>query len=229
MATRRRFLEGGRELTLVDHGDHVDLLIGDAPILTSAALGTERAFGRLAEKLVVRASPTILIGGLGFGSTLRGVLEVASKDATVMVVERLETVIGLVRGELAHLAAGALDDPRVQLISDDVVDVIARSRDLDAILLDVDNGPEWASFPENARLYGATGLLAARAALTPGGSLAVWSGYPADAFLGRLRGAGLRAKVIPFEEHGRLQARAYVGRNAGPRGVRRAGTTKEQT
>ena len=198
----------------MDYGSHVELLIGDAPILTSAALGTERAFGRLAEMLVTRPAPKILVGGLGFGSTLRGVLEVVSSDATVTIVERLDTVIGLVRGELAHLAAGALDDPRVQLLSDDVVDVIARSRDFDAILLDVDNGPEWASFPENARLYGPTGLLAARAALTPGGSLAVWSGYPVDAFLRKLRGAGLRSKVVPFEEEGELRARAYVGRKA---------------
>jgi len=81
----------------------------------------------------------------------------------------------------------------------------------DAILLDVDNGPHWASFRTNARLYSPAGLAVAHRALAPGGLFAVWSGYPADAFLPRLRAAGFSAKSIPLRERGRVRARAYAG------------------
>ncbi len=204
----RTFHEKGQTLTLHDRGTHVELRIGHVPILSSAVLGTERAFGELA-----RAWPggRILVGGLGFGSTLAGVLSVVGSAAEVLVVEKLATVVRLVRGELAHLAGDALADPRVRLVRDDAVAVIARERGLDGILLDVDNGPEWASFTGNAALYDEAGLRAAHAALRPGGAFAVWSGYPKDAFLEQLARAGFAPSVVPFEENGRVQARAYVG------------------
>ena len=189
----------------------MELTIGGVPILTSKLLGTERDFGRLAPANAKR----VLVGGLGFGSTLGGVLERVGEDARVIVVEKVGDIVDLVRGELRHLAKGALDDPRVEIVRADVHDVIARERDLDAILLDVDNGPEWASFRSNARLYDARGLAAAKRALREGGIFAVWSGYPVDPFIARLRAAGFRAKVVPFMERGKLQARAYVGVKAG--------------
>ena len=104
-----------------------------------------------------------------------------------------------------------LDDPRVEIENADVVDVLARERDLDAILLDVDNGPEWASFRTNARIYAPAGLAAAHAALRPGGMLAVWSGYAAGEFLARLRAAGFMPSMVPLREKGVLRARAYIG------------------
>lgn len=203
---KRTFHEAGRTLTLHDHGTHVELMIDHVPILTSAILGTEREFGELS-----RGARRVLIGGLGFGSTLRGALAVAEPDAQITVVEKLATLVKLMRGELAHLAAGALDDPRVTLVRDDVRAVIERERDLDAILLDVDNGPEWASFTENARLYNREGLAAAKRALAPGGRFAVWSGYPVDAFVEELREAGFAPSIVTYREKGRVQARAYVG------------------
>jgi predicted membrane-bound spermidine synthase len=201
------FREAGVTLTLYDRGTHHELKIGDVPILTSALLGTERAFGRI----VPKGARRILVGGLGFGSTVAGVLETIDKQARVIVVEKLVTVVRLVRGELAHLTKGALDDPRVTLVEDDVREVIARERLLDAILLDVDNGPEWGSFPANARLYDRGGLHAAKRSLRKGGTYAVWSGYPADHFQARLRNAGFRPSVVLFKERGKVQARAYVG------------------
>ncbi|HSQ66037.1 MAG TPA: hypothetical protein VLM85_22600 [Polyangiaceae bacterium] len=207
-ARKRTFYEAGVTLTLVERRTHHELLIGDVPILTSALLGTERAFGRI----VPRSARRVVVGGLGFGSTLAGVLETVGPRARVLVVEKLETVVELVRGELAHLARAALDDPRVELVRDDVRAVIARERELDAILLDVDNGPDWGSFRANARLYDRRGLEAAKRALRRGGIWAVWSGYPADAFALRLRDAGLRPSVVVFEERGKVQARAYVGK-----------------
>jgi spermidine synthase len=209
----RTIHEAGQVLVLRNLGAHHELLLGQVPILTSAALDTERSFGELAARLDPGAPVRrVLVGGLGFGATARGVLAVAAPDADVIVVEKLAAVIDLLKGELAHLAPGLMDDPRLRVVQADVVDVIAAERDLDAILLDVDNGPGWASFRTNARLYAPPGLASAKAALRPNGSLAVWSGYPADAFVGALRRAGLRPSVVPMEERGRVQARAYVGR-----------------
>lgn len=224
------FEEAGERITVHDHGSHVDLLIGRTPIMTSKTLGTEEELGTLARRLATRAAPRILVGGLGFGVTLGAVLRSQPAAARVLVVEKLQTVIDLVRGPLGRFAPGALDDPRVTLLRGEVRDALAEERDLDVILLDVDNGPDWASFRSNASLYGAAGLGAARAALVPGGSLAVWSHYAADRFLKTLQRAGFEPSEVPLHEHGRVRARAYVGtrplteraiRAAAPRSPRR--------
>jgi predicted membrane-bound spermidine synthase len=212
----RTFEEAGQRLILRDVGTHHELLLGQVPILSSAALATERAFGELARDLDPGVpSHRVLVGGLGFGATLRGALDSLGPDAEVVVVEKLATVVTLLRGELAHLAPGALDDPRVHLVQGDVAEVIARERGLDAILLDVDNGPGWASFRANARLYTPAGLASAHAALRPGGAIAVWSGYAADAFVGHLRRAGFAPRIVPLCDRGVLRARAYVGTSGG--------------
>lgn len=207
----KTFEEAGQRLVLRDLGTHHELLLGQVPILSSKALGTERAFGALVESLAAGPAPRVIIGGLGFGATLLGALAVSPPDAEILVVEKLATVIELVRGDLAHLAEGSLDDPRVRLVNDDVAAVIAREFGLSAILLDVDNGPGWASFRTNAALYAPDGLRRMREALRPGGAVAVWSGYAADAFTGHLRRAGFNPSVIPLRERGQVRARAYVG------------------
>lgn len=210
--TIKVFHEAGQRLELRSYQTHVELMIGRVPILTSARLGTEVAFGELARTLADTDAPRVLIGGLGFGATLAAALSAVGPRAEILIVEKLATVVNIVRGELAHLAPGVLDDPRVRLIQDDVASVIARERGLDVILLDVDNGPDWASFQSNARLYGPRGLSAARNALRPGGAYAVWSGYAADAFVKHLRSAGFEASIVPLRERGKVRARAYVGR-----------------
>jgi spermidine synthase len=214
MSPRIRVIEeAGQTLVLRDLGTHHELLLGQVPILSSAALETELSFGRLVAEIAPGAPVRrVLVGGLGFGATARGVLAVAAPDAEIVVVEKLGAVVDLLRGELAHLAPGLLDDPRLRLSQADVADAIEEARDLDAILLDVDNGPGWASFRTNARIYTPAGLASARRALRPGGALAVWSGYAAEPFVGALRRAGFTPSVHPLLERGRLQARAYVGR-----------------
>jgi spermidine synthase len=185
-------------------------------ILSSAALETEAAFGRLA--LHAPALPSgvkrILIGGLGFAATVRGAQEVTSPKAEIVVVEKLKAVIDLARAEAAPLVGNTLEDPRVIVRHDDVVDAIAKAEpeSLSAILLDVDNGPEWASFRSNARLYSDAALSAARRALAPGGIYAVWSGYAADTFLGTLRRAGFAPRLQLLREGPTVRARAYIGR-----------------
>ena len=216
-----RTIDAERRLVLRERDGIVELVAGNVILLSSAALETEREFGRLAASMGAaavagRAGQTpprhVLIGGLGFGATLRGLLDVVGSDARVRVAEKMPAVVALVRGTLARFAGGALDDPRVTVEHTDVADAIAGAQgELDAILLDVDNGPHWATFRTNARLYGPAGLAAAHRALAAGGALAVWSGYPADDFSARLRAAGFVPRIVPLRERGRVRARAYVG------------------
>ncbi len=221
----RTWREAGGMLALRQRGEMLDLVLGNVVLLSSAALETELAFGRLAREAIASRehvgsdaprdapgdAPRVLVGGLGFGATLRGVLEVLPPNGRVIVVEKLSAVIELAREDAAHLVAGALDDPRVELVQDDVADVIAREKGLAAVLLDVDNGPQWASFRTNARLYADSALTRAREALRPRGLYSVWSGYAADPFVARLRAAGFIARIEPLMERGVMRARAYVG------------------
>jgi spermidine synthase len=127
------------------------------------------------------------------GFTLRAALGALPRGARLTVSELVPEIIDWARGPMAALAAGCLDDPRVTLVARDVAAMIAEGRaDYDAILLDVDNGPDGLTRDANDRLYSMQGLAAARAALKPGGVLAVWSAAPDDAFARRLRKAGLR-------------------------------------
>ncbi|MGH7272254.1 MAG: spermidine synthase [Polyangiaceae bacterium] len=209
---RIRPVDGPGHIVLRETGDLIELVAGNVVLLSSAALGTERDFGRLVASLGHTPPRRILVGGLGFGATLRGVLEVAGPDARIRVVEKVDAVVALVQGPLAHIAQHPLEDERVELVRGDVSDVIAESAaSVDAILLDVDNGPHWASFRRNARLYAPEGLRSAKRALVEGGALAVWSGYRSDPFLAQLRAAGFTPSVVPFQERGRVRARAYVG------------------
>jgi spermidine synthase len=214
----RVIAEGPPALVLREGEGLVELASGSVVLLSSAALETEREFGRLAGSPGAPhgAALRVLVGGLGFGATVRGVLDVAGPAARVRVVEKVEAVARLVRGELAHVGGAPLDDPRVDVLVADVAEVLSAAApgELDAVLLDVDNGPHWASFRTNARLYSGTGLAAIHRALAPGGRLAVWSGYPHDGFLSDLRTAGFAPSLVPLHERGRVRARAYVGAKA---------------
>lgn len=228
----RTIVEDDKSLLLRRRGTSLELVLGHVVLLSSAALETEAAFGRLAREAIDRTSAhgapaaRVIIGGLGFGATLRGVLDVASATTEIVVAEKLRTVLEVARNEAAPLLGGALEDPRVAVRHADVADVIAEATQgsVSAILLDVDNGPEWASFRRNARLYAEAALARARAALAPGGIFAVWSGYPADAFVRTLRRVGFVPRVLPLHERGTVRARAYVG-TAGPIGALSSGTS----
>jgi spermidine synthase len=214
MHPRTRLVDDGpRKLVLRERGGILELVSGSVVLLSSAALETERAFGRLASSRARTEPPRrILIGGLGFGATVRGVLDVSGPATEVVVAEKVGAVERLVRGELADLAGRPLDDPRVAIVIGDIGETLTRSEgDFDAVLLDVDNGPHWASFRTNARLYTPAGLAAAHRAIVPGGIFAVWSGYPADAFVAALRAAGFAPSIEPLRERGQVRARAYVG------------------
>lgn len=174
--------------------------------MSSAAYGSEQALAEVAaEHLSARvASPRVLVGGLGMGFTLRAVLEVF-RSCRVTVAELLPDVVRYNRDFVGHLTDHPLRDPRVELFEGDVALALGE-RTWDAILLDVDNGPDALTVAQNRGLYGEAGVGRIARALAPGGVLVVWSAYACEPFTRRLRQAGLEAETRM------VRARAHVGK-----------------
>jgi len=182
---------GGEPLRLFRRGGDFMIVLERNELMNSRMSGSEEALATMTcERLGQRTAPHVLIGGYGMGFTLRAALRTLGKDARLTVAELVPEIIEWARGPMAALTAGCLDDPRVTVVEDDVAALIAAGAgDHDAILLDVDNGPDGLTRAGNNRLYSARGLDAARAALRPGGVLAVWSAASDEAFARRLRDA----------------------------------------
>ena len=200
-------LPGGGDLRLMRRGHEFSIKRGVAELMTSRLHGSEEALATLAaQKLGGRPKPRVLIGGLGMGFTLRAALGALGAEARIVVAELVPAVVRWARGPMAELFGASLDDARVELVEADVAALIGVGKfSYDAILLDVDNGPEGMTQSANDRLYSSRGLAAARAALTPGGVLAVWSQGPDRAFAQRFEKAGF---VV---EEKRVRARGAQG------------------
>jgi spermidine synthase len=182
----------GGELRLFRRGDEYSIMLGANELMNSRLSGSEEALADLAcDRVAGTARPHFLIGGLGMGFTLRAALARLGPEAVVTVAELVPAVIAWARGPMAEIFSGCLDDQRVHVAAEDVAGLIwAGAVAYDAILLDVDNGPDGLSRESNGRLYSANGLAAARRALRPGGVLAIWSAAPDRAFARRLGEAG---------------------------------------
>ncbi|KEQ52382.1 spermidine synthase [Sphingobium chlorophenolicum] len=191
-------VSGGAELTLYRRGGDFMIVLDRNELMSSRMSGSEEALANLTcDRLRGRARPHLLIGGYGMGFTLRAALAALDGGGQVTVAELVPEIIEWARGPMAELAAGCLDDPRVRLLQADVADVIAAGRGTyDAILLDVDNGPDGLVRQANDRLYSAQGISAAMAALKPGGIVAIWSAGPDPAFTRRLSRAGLLVEEV---------------------------------
>jgi len=183
---------GGGQLKLFRRGSDYSIMLGGNELMNSRLSGSEEALATLScDALHGRKAPRFLIGGLGMGFTLRAALAELGADAAVTVVELVPAVIAWAHGLMADVFGTCLGDPRVMIVEGDVGASITAARgDYDAILLDVDNGPDGLTRAGNDRLYGARGLEAARAALAPGGVLAIWSAAPDRGFVRRLEEAG---------------------------------------
>ena len=205
-------IPGGAELRLKRRGREWSIMLGSNELMNSRLSGSEEALASLSmEKIAGRATQRILIGGLGMGFTLRAALSLADPAAEITVVELVPAVVAWAKGPMAELQGASLSDVRVNIVEDDVAAVIAAARQAyDAILLDVDNGPDGLSRPGNDGLYSLKGLTEARAALAPGGVLAVWSAHPDPAFTRRLRQAGFAAEEKPVRAHGKSGARHMI-------------------
>jgi len=182
----------GEDLRLFRRGDDFMIVLDRNELMNSRMSDSEEALAEMTcGRLHERGTPQLLIGGYGMGFTLRAALAALPARARVTVAELVPEIITWARGPMAALTAGCLDDPRVTLIEQDVAAVIDLGRNAyDAILLDVDNGPDGLVRAANDRIYSAWGLAAARAALRPGGVLAIWSAAADPAFTRRLGQAG---------------------------------------
>ena len=171
----------------------------------------------LAEEAIARVeSPRhVLIGGLGFGYTLRAALDALPPTARVSVAELVPELVEWNRRHLASLNNAACDDPRCEIIVGDAFEQIVRARAaFDAIILDVDNGPEAISHAKNNRLYNDSGTRACWDALTPGGVLSVWSAAPNEKYAKGLRRQGFETEVlrVPERKGARGMHILFIGR-----------------
>jgi spermidine synthase len=198
-------MPGGGELRLAQRGAEFSIMLGTNELMNSRRSGSEEALATLScRRIRQRAHPRILIGGLGMGFTLRAALAELGSSATVTVAELSPAVVEWARGPMAELFAGCLTDARVTICETDVGELIhSQSGAYDAILLDVDNGPEGLTRHENDTLYTLNGLIAARAALTQGGVLAVWSAKPDKHFAERLRRTDFTVDEVRVDENRR--------------------------
>jgi spermidine synthase len=192
------FVPDGVELRLMRCDDEFAIMLERNELMSSDMFASEEALATMTcERLAGRPAPELLIGGYGMGFTLRAALGALGVDASVTVAELVPEIIEWARGPMRALTADALEDARVVLVMDDVAMLIDAARDgYDAILLDVDNGPEGLTRPLNDHLYSARGLQAAMTALKPRGILAIWSAAADPAFTLHLQGAGFEVTEV---------------------------------
>ena len=203
---------GGEELQLYSRGDDFMIVLERNELMSTRMNGSEIALAEMTiERLSGNDAPHLLVGGYGMGFTLRAALATLGAKAKITVAELIPEIIAWARGPMADITAGCLDDRRVQLKMGDVGEAIAGANaGYDAILLDVDNGPDGLTRQGNDRLYSPAGLKAAKRALRPGGILAIWSAAEDRKFVKRLQQAGFAVDEVAV--------RARVG-GKGPRHI----------
>jgi spermidine synthase len=187
----------GKTISLSEHDGSYSVRVDGAGLMSTRRHASEEKIAELAcaQAADIRGA-RVLIGGLGFGFTLKAALAALAADATVVVAEILAAVVAWNRNRSFNLAADAMADPRVMVLQKDVADVIGESRrSFDSIILDVDNGPAALSTEGNHRLYDSKGLHLTRAALRPGGCVAIWSAAPDPAFAKRMARAGFAVDI----------------------------------
>ena len=183
-------------LDLRQRGEMDFLITIDGRVLMNAsATMSEMVLAELAcESLKHKRNPRVLMGGLGMGFTLKAALDSLPVDAEIVVAELNPIIVSWCRGPLAHLSAGAVDDPRVKIVIDDVAALIhyagIKGKRFDAIILDLYDGPHAGAPGRGRHLYSNQALASGRSALKAGGVFAVWSEDPDKAFEKRLKAAG---------------------------------------
>lgn len=193
----------GDELLLRQRGGIYEIRCNGYDLMSNRAHRSEEALARLALAETRAAAPHILVGGLGMGFTLRAALDAAPRDARIIVAELLPEIIAWNRGPLAPLAGRPLEDARVQLREGDVATLMeAEAGAYDAILLDIDNGPEAVLCDINSALFSARGLRKMRRALAPSGVLAVWSADPSPRFEERLEETRFSFRAVEIAARG---------------------------
>jgi spermidine synthase len=192
------------ELQLYQSGELYSIKIpGRGDLMNSRVHGSEKALAELAcAKIAGVEKPRLLVGGLGMGFTLAAALQAVGPAAEVVVAELVPEIVAWNRTLIGAPAGQPLADPRSSVYVGDVADLIRQSAaGFDAILMDVDNGPEALVRAENEWLYSEDGLRATRLALRRGGVLAVWSAGPDRAFSKKLQQAGFAVSEHVVRPH----------------------------
>lgn len=203
----------GGELRLFRQGGVYTIrIVGGGELMCSRKHDSEDKLAELAcAQIVKRPKPRVLIGGLGIGFTLAAALRNLPATAEVVVAELVPAVVAWNRGPLGECAGHPMNDPRAKVIESDVALLLRRAhQDYDAILLDVDNGPQGLTHSANDWLYSLAGIEVAYDALRPGGVLAIWSAGPDRLFPGRLRKAGFRTEELKVRAHGNQGSRHVI-------------------
>ncbi|MEO7564933.1 MAG: MnmC family methyltransferase [Sphingomicrobium sp.] len=186
---------GGEQLRLFRRGADYMIVLDRNELMNSRMSGSEEALAQLTIERLGKRDAHLLIGGYGMGFTLRASCAALSLNGKMTVVELVPEVVEWARDHMAEMTGNALDDPRVELVIGDVADSMSAVK-YDAILLDVDNGPDGLTRAANNQLYSPRGLAAAKAALKSGGILAIWSAASDRAFTRRLSDAGFAVEEM---------------------------------
>lgn len=205
-------MPGGGTLRLMRRGDEYSIMLGSNELMNSRLSGSEEALATLTgERMQHHKRPHILIGGLGMGFTLRAALDAMADDARITVAELVPAVVTWARGPMASIFGSCLADPRVAIHEGDVGPMIAsRTGAYNAILLDVDNGPEGLTRRANDDIYDGRGLRAAHRALRPGGVLSVWSSGPDRMFTKRLKQSGFTVEEVRVRARGKKRGARHT-------------------
>ena len=201
----------GVELCLYQRGNEFSIKADNYELMNSRVYGSEDALAKLAcQKITDHAQARVLIGGLGMGYTVRSALDGLGDKAQVVVAELVPAVVQWNRGILADLAGCPLDDNRVTIHEADVAQLIKTAKGAyNAIMLDVDNGPQALTRKDNDWLYSPAGLQSSFAALRPKGVLAIWSSGAEPAFARRLRRAGFEVDEVGVRARGGRKGGAH--------------------
>lgn len=208
----------GVDLVLWRRGERFEIRLNGLQLMSSEAHGSEEELAAVASRAVASTvAPSVLIGGLGMGFTLRAVLDRCAGDSEVLVAEVFPEVVGWNRGVLADLAERPLEDARVRVFEGDVWDALewfpaegGEKHRYDVILLDIDNGPSPFTLSTNDRVYGDSGVRRVAAALKPGGVLGLWSESPDPEFEKRLESVGFRVVHRQVSADGNQAARSVL-------------------
>lgn len=204
--------DGRGDIRLIRRADEFSIMLGTIALMNSRLSGSEEAMAKLAwARLENRVTPHMLIGGLGMGFTLRAALAELPASATITVAELMPAVLAWAQGPMTAIFKDCLEDRRVTVKVDDVSRLIKSAKaNYDAILLDVDNGPDGLTVETNDTLYSLAGLKAAKAALKRGGVLAIWASAPDRAFTKRLQHAGFIVQEERVRANGKGRGARHV-------------------
>lgn len=202
----------GEKLTLHRRGREYTINVDGSLLMNNLTHSSEDELARIVcARIKRRPAARVLVGGLGMGFTLAAALKAMGPDAKVETSELLPAVVEWNKTLIADLAGRPLDDPRASVIVQDIAQVIkTRKGAYDAILQDVDNGPEGQTMKANDWLYGDAGLAAAAASLRPKGILALWSAKPNKPFVKRLRKAGFDVEEVPVRGRDRYRGAHHI-------------------